>query len=135
MSPLWDSLRRKKRILVVDDDRDFVASISEVISSSIKGKNCQTFIAYDATGAIKSVKEHNPDLIILDVNLPDVNGFRLCRTLKDEMNYQGKILMLTIRSGEDDLRRGEGAGADGYIQKPVSNEELLKTLENLLATL
>jgi len=130
---IWDALRKKRKILIVDDDRDFAASLAAVISSYKNAKLYDTDISYDATGALKIVKQNPPELIILDINLPDINGFRLCRTLRDEIGYQGKILMLTVRSEIDDIKRGEGAGADGYIQKPVSNDSLLQALDELFA--
>lgn len=117
----------KKSVLMVEDDRNFVATISELF-----GDLYDFNYVYDGTTALKVVKSKKPDLIILDINLPDINGFRLCKMLREDFNYDGKILMLTVRGANSDVKLGAGAGADEYIQKPISNEIFLKTIEKLL---
>ncbi len=79
------------------------------------------------------MKSFEPDLVILDINLPDINGFKLCRSMREEGGYAGKIVLLTVRGTDSDLRLGAGAGADEYIQKPISNDEFLEKLEKLFS--
>ncbi|MDI6757934.1 MAG: response regulator [Endomicrobiia bacterium] len=118
----------RKTVLIVDDDRDFAASAAALIEDI-----AVVALAHDGTSALRMAKKLRASLVILDVNLPDINGFRICRNLRDEPDFHGKIIMLTVRQEPGDLKLGAGAGADGYVQKPISNDEFVGKVREILA--
>ena len=117
----------KPTVLIVDDDRDFAEAAAALIEDL-----AAVAVANDGTGALRMAKTLRPAVVVLDVNLPDINGFRICRVLRDSSDFTGKIIMLTVRSASDDLKLGAGAGADEYVQKPISNEEFVVKVSNML---
>ncbi len=105
----------KKKILIVDDEPDIVETLKFLVES--EGFDCIT--ALDGEEALKKAKELNPDLMVLDVMLPKINGYKVCRLLKFDNKYKHiPILMVTARSQEEDRIIGEETGADEYITKP-----------------
>ncbi|PKN01389.1 MAG: hypothetical protein CVU77_05485 [Elusimicrobia bacterium HGW-Elusimicrobia-1] len=114
-------------VLIVDDDRDFAEAAAALIEDL-----ADVAVANDGTGALRMAKTLRPAVVVLDVNLPDINGFRICRGLRDSSDFSGKIIMLTVRSASGDLKLGVGAGADEYVQKPISNEEFVVKVSNML---
>ena len=117
-----------KKILIVDDEKDIVETIRFVLEA--KGYSCIT--AFDGEKGLKKAKDNNPDLIILDVMMPNINGFKICRLLKFDAKYKNiPILMLTARSQQEDKMIGEETGADLYMTKPFDIEELVKNAESL----
>ena len=89
-----------------------------------------TLLVHDGRSALDEVRRHQPDLLILDVMMPGVDGLDVCRILRRETNLP--ILMLTARSGEDDLLLGLDLGADDYLTKPYSPRELLARTRTIL---
>ncbi|MDD3014414.1 MAG: response regulator [Candidatus Gastranaerophilales bacterium] len=118
-----------KKILIVDDEQDIVETLTFLFES--EGFACIT--AYDGEEALNKAKSEMPDLIILDVMLPKINGYKVCRLLKFDAKYKNiPILMVTARSQEEDKAIGEETGADEYITKPFNIEELTQTVKNYL---
>lgn len=112
----------KQKILVVDDEPDLVELVKDVLERN----NYFVISARNADLAIKKVKESNPDLIILDLNLPGIGGIEVCRILKrDKKTSSIPIIMLTVKSTETDKIAGLEAGADDYMTKPFSTAELV----------
>lgn len=112
----------KQKILVVDDEPDLVELVKDVLERN----NYFVISARNADIAIKKVKESNPDLIILDLNLPGIGGIEVCRILKrDKKTSSIPIIMLTVKSTETDKIAGLEAGADDYMTKPFSTAELV----------
>lgn len=112
----------KQKILVVDDEPDLVELVKDVLERN----NYFVISARNADLAIKKVKESNPDLIILDLNLPGIGGIEVCRILKqDKKTSSIPIIMLTVKSTEMDKIAGLEAGADDYMTKPFSTAELV----------
>ncbi|AIS53519.1 transcriptional regulatory protein WalR [Thermoanaerobacter kivui] len=107
------------RILIVDDEKPIV----EIIKYNLEKEGYITYEAYDGEEALKIAKEQNPDLIILDVMLPKLDGFSVLRTLRQSMTIP--ILMLTAKEEEVDKVLGLELGADDYITKPFSVRELI----------
>ncbi|MBE3591544.1 MAG: response regulator transcription factor [Thermoanaerobacter sp.] len=107
------------RILIVDDEKPIV----EIIKYNLEKEGYITYEAYDGEEALKIAKEQNPDLIILDVMLPKLDGFSVLRTLRQSMTIP--ILMLTAKEEEVDKVLGLELGADDYITKPFSIRELI----------
>ena len=119
-----------KRILVVDDE----ARIVTVIQKRLESAGYEVITAMDGTEALTKARSANPDLIVLDLILPKMNGYQVCSILKRDSSYkQIPILILTARSQERDVDEGMRVGADAYMTKPFKNEILLGQIEQLLA--
>ena len=118
-----------KKILIVDDEQDIVESLKFVLESS--DYSCYT--AFNGEDGLKLAKELIPDLIILDVMMPKINGYKISRLLKYDSKYKNiPILMITARSQEEDKLIGEETGADEYITKPFDLYNVLKTVDKYL---
>lgn len=121
---------QNKKILIVDDEKDIVETLKFMVEA--EGFNCIT--AFDGEEALNLAKSENPDLIILDVMLPKINGYKVCRLLKFDAKYKDiPILMVTARSQEEDRNIGEETGADEYITKPFNIEELVNKVKTTLS--
>jgi len=122
------------KILLVDDDRDFVEATRIVLESA----PYNVAVAYDGDEALQKVKEVDPDLIILDIIMPEQHGFKVCEALKSDPELsQIPVIMLTSLSqqmGETAFSLSDGMmlEADDYVDKPVSPEELLRRVKKLL---
>ena len=119
-----------KKILIVDDEKDLV----EMISLRLSPLGYEISVAYDGAEGLAKAREIKPDLIILDLMLPKMDGYQVCRMLKFDINYKHiPIILLTARAGADDMKMGEEAGADAFISKPFKHEVLKEKIESLLA--
>lgn len=120
-----------KKILIVDDEQDIVESLKFVL----EGCNYNCYCAYNGEDGLKLAREIVPDLIILDVMMPRINGYKISRLLKFDKKYQNiPILMITARSQEEDKLIGEETGADEYITKPFDLDEVLSIVNKYLAS-
>lgn len=118
-----------KKILIVDDEQDIVESLKFVLEAS----NYTCYSAYNGEDGLKLAKEIVPDLIILDVMMPKINGYKISRLLKYDAKYKDiPILMVTARSQEEDKLIGEETGADEYITKPFELDTVVKKVEEYL---
>lgn len=119
----------KQRILVVDDEADTV----ELVSFNLRNAGFDTSHAEDGAEALKKAKAAAPDLIILDVMLPEVDGLEVCKLLRrDPATARIPVLMLTAKAGEIDRVLGLELGANDYLTKPFSPRELVLRVKNLL---
>ena len=109
-----------KRILIVEDEKNIV----DILSFNLSKEGYETLEAYDGEAGLQLALEQNPDLILLDLMLPKMNGFDVCRSLRRE-NRSTPVIMLTAREEETDKVLGLELGADDYITKPFSMRELL----------
>jgi signal transduction histidine kinase len=112
----------KKQILIVDDEND----CAELLSYNLQKENYQTVIARNGKEAIEAVQRRTPDAVLLDIMMPELNGWETCRILRESV--QGRslpIIMLTALSNEDERVKGLSLGADDYLAKPYSMKELL----------
>lgn len=122
------------KILLVDDDRDFVEATRIVLESA----PYEVAIAYDGDEALRRVREVAPDLIILDVIMPEQHGFKVCEALKSDPDLSKiPVIMLTSLSqqmGETafSLTDGMMLEADDYVDKPVTPQELLRRVQKFL---
>ncbi len=114
------------KILVVDDEKNIV----ELIKFHLKKENYRVIEAYKGKDAIELHKKEKPDLIILDVMLPDMGGFEVCKNIRKESKVP--IIMLTAKGEEIDKILGFELGADDYITKPFSPRELLARIKAIL---
>ena len=119
----------KKKILIIDDSILITDYITRVLSQT----EYQVFAAPNGQEGIRKVKELDPDLVLLDVVLPDLSGFDVCRMLRsDPANNLRPIIMLTSRKDENDKIKGLELGADDYITKPFNERELISRVNNTL---
>jgi len=114
------------KILVVDDDKKIV----ELVTLYLKKDSYHVLAAYDGRQAIELARHKQPDLIVLDLMLPQVDGMDVCRILRAES--QVPIIMLTGRSTDDDKLQGLDLGADDYVTKPFNPRELLARIRAVL---
>ena len=119
----------KYKILVVDDEHDFV----DLIRLVLKKEKYDVFVAYTGEDGIKIVEEEKPDLVVLDLNLPGIDGYEVCRRIRQKFSFQEvAVLMLTVRTLEQDYISGFTCGSDDYMIKPFEPRELLARIRNLL---
>jgi DNA-binding response OmpR family regulator len=115
-----------KKILVVEDDPKTAASIRLYLER----EGFETLVAHGGRRALELARSEAPDLLVLDLMLPEVNGYEVCRTLRSESAVP--IVMLTARTTEEDTLRGLDLGADDYIAKPFSPRELVARVRAVL---
>ncbi|HZS39559.1 MAG TPA: response regulator transcription factor [Polyangia bacterium] len=113
-------------VLIVDDEKD----LRSLLDFNLRQSGYRTVQASNGAEAVARVASHRPDLILLDLNLPDVSGTEVCRQLKADPETEAiPIVMLTARGGEADRIAGFELGADDYVAKPFSVRELILRLE------
>ena len=118
-----------KTILVVEDDAD----LQEVLRLTFTNEGFRVVIAKDGLQALDLAQRHDPDLVILDLMLPKLDGIEVCRRLREEPAFRRlPILMLTAKGEEADVVRGLGGGADDYLAKPARPREMVARVRNLL---
>ena len=118
-----------KTILIADDEADIV----ETLAFMLEAQDFNVITANDGEDALLKAKEKRPDLILLDVMMPKINGYKVCRLLKFDKQYNHiPILMLTARSQDEDRAIGEETGADEYITKPFDIEEVVEKVKEYL---
>lgn len=119
----------KEKILIVDDEKDIV----KMLEYNLKKENFRVFSAYNGEKALEAAKKENPDIIILDLMLPGIDGLEVCRILKNDLKTSSiPIIMLTAKSQETDKIAGLELGADDYVTKPFSPKELIARLKAVL---
>jgi Response regulators consisting of a CheY-like receiver domain and a winged-helix DNA-binding domain len=119
----------KEKILLVDDELDFV----EVARLRLENSGYEVIVAYDGVEGLEKAKIDKPDLIILDIMMPKMNGFDVCRKLKIDKNFKNiPIIMLTAKYQPNDIRFGTAMGADEYLTKPFEPQILLDKIRELL---
>jgi two-component system KDP operon response regulator KdpE len=117
---------RTLRVLVIDDEEQ----IRRALKSVLQVRNYQVDLAETAEQGLELTAVHTPDIIILDLTLPGMGGLEACRRLREW--YRGPILILSVRSGDDDKIAALDLGADDYLTKPFSTGELLARIRALL---
>lgn len=115
-----------KRVLVVDDD----AKTVELVKLYLKRDGYRVLAAYDGIEALRLARESRPDLVVLDLMLPGLDGLEVCRKLREESDVP--IIMLTARTTENDRLAGLDLGADDYVTKPFSPRELAARVRAVL---
>jgi two-component system alkaline phosphatase synthesis response regulator PhoP len=117
------------KIVIVDDEQ----SIRELVADVLEAEKFKVIKCADTDEGYKRILKSKPDLIILDVKMPQIGGIELCRLLREEPTTKNTpIIMLTVESTETDKIIGFGVGADDYITKPFSNKELVARIRALL---
>jgi two-component system cell cycle response regulator DivK len=120
----------KKRVLVVDDN----ALNLKLMTYLLATEDCEVLTAVDAEQARRAVSESKPDLMLLDLQLPDMDGLQLTRMLREDPSTSDlRIVAVTAYAMKGDEERAKAAGIDVYVTKPIAKDEFRKTVSRLLA--
>ena len=114
------------KVLVVDDDHD----LADVVEYVLRKANFEVAVAYDGPTGLDAFRSGAPDMVILDVNLPGIDGIEVCRRIREQS--MTPIMMLTVRNTEDDIVNALQTGADDYVTKPFYNRVLVARVQKLL---
>jgi CheY-like chemotaxis protein len=121
--------RKTPIILVVDDNRENL----ELLEAYLEDIECRAIAASDGPEALEIVKKDNPDLILLDIMMPKMSGFEVCRRVKnDPATTHIPIIMVTALNEFGDMQRGVDCGTDDFVSKPVNKIELLTRVKTML---
>jgi two-component system alkaline phosphatase synthesis response regulator PhoP len=119
---------KKKKILVIDDE----PAVAGVIKEILQYEGYKVIVEHKGGDGLARVKKSRPDMIILDIILPDIDGYLVCEQLKSDSETKGiPIIMLTGKDMGEDFEKAMEKNADWYIVKPFDNEHLLRTIKNL----
>lgn len=119
----------QSRILIADDN----AANCELLEAYLIDIDCDVQIAVDGQDTLDKVASFNPDIILLDVMMPKLNGFEVCKKIKDDQATRHiMILMVTALNESGDIERAVAAGTDDFLSKPVQKIELVKRVQNML---
>ncbi len=118
-----------KRILIVDDEPNIVVSLEWLM----RREGFETLVAGDGEAALAAVEQGAPDLVILDVMLPAMNGFEVCQRIRSDARFRGvKILILSAKGRDTEVAKGLGLGADAYVTKPFSTKDLVAQIRQMI---
>jgi len=118
-----------KKVLIADDEPNIVISLEFLL----RREGFDVLVAVDGEEALAKARSEKPDLVLLDVMMPKINGFDLCQALRADRDLDAmRIVMLTAKGRETEISKGLGLGADAYITKPFSTKELVLQLRSLL---
>ena len=119
-----------KKILIVDDEPDLV----ETIRFPLELEGYQVLVSHNGEEGLNQARKESPDLIILDLMLPKLDGYKICRLLKYDERYKHiPILMLTAKTQEKDKLLGKETGADEYMTKPFDLDQLMEKVKGYLS--
>jgi DNA-binding response OmpR family regulator len=118
-----------KRVLIADDEPNIVISLEFLLQR----EGFDVLVAVDGEEALAKARADKPDLVLLDVMMPKMNGFDVCQALRADAELAGmRIVMLTAKGRETEVSKGLGLGADAYVTKPFSTKELVAQVRSLL---
>lgn len=120
----------KKKILIVEDEESLLKLESILLTS----KGYEVKGVADGQAALDAVETMRPDLILLDVMLPEIDGFEVCRRVKaNDTTKHIPVIMLTAKKSREDMARGEQVGADWYITKPFKSAMVIETIQRFIS--
>ncbi|WP_297790435.1 response regulator [uncultured Marinobacter sp.] len=118
-----------KTVLIADDEPNIVISLEFLL----KQADYRVVVAHDGEEALDAIRRETPDLVLLDVMLPRLSGFDVCQKIRENPDWRDmRVLMLTAKGREVEVSKGLALGADAYITKPFSTQELLAEIESHL---
>ena len=124
-------MEASETILVVDDNRDNI----EILRAYLESRGYTVADAADGRAALAKLEEIRPALVLLDVMMPGMDGWQVCRTIKNHPELAAtKVVMVTAKSGYEDKFEGMRSGADDYLTKPVDLKELIEKVQRNLAS-
>ncbi len=129
MTVKFNIMGEKKKILVVDDEKDILT----LLSSRLEMSGFEVSTARDGFEAIEKIKTIKPDLVILDIMLPKMDGFQVARLFKFDLDYKDiPIIFLTAKASEEDKNMAKEVGGDYYFVKPFNFQEMLQKIKDIL---
>src|SRR3954451_6083543 len=127
--PNNESFLPQSTVLIVDDNAQNV----ELLQAFLEALPVKVVTAYDGVEALEKVQEHRPDLILLDIMMPRMSGFQVCKKLKSDPDTKDiQILMVTALNELGDIEQASESGTDDFVSKPVNKFELLTRVKSLL---
>jgi len=118
-----------KRILIVDDEPSIIVPLQFLMQQN----GFETSVAFTGEEAMETIAEKTPDLIILDIMLPIIDGYEVCQRVRENPQWNNiRIILLSALGGDANVAKGMVLGADAYITKPYSNEEVTEKVKGLL---
>jgi len=118
------------KILIVDDEPNIVISLEFLMQQS----GYEVATARDGADAMQKIATFQPDLVLLDIMLPQLNGFEICQRIRENSQWNGiKVIMLSAKGREIEVSKGIALGADAYVTKPFSTKDLIAQVQRLLA--
>ena len=122
---------KQKKILIADDNEN----IREALTYLLEDEGYKLVLAKDGSDTLKKVKEFRPDILFLDIMMPEMNGYEICQIIKQDEELKATyVIMLTAKGQVAEQERGKEVGADEYIVKPFSPMEILNKIKNILET-
>jgi DNA-binding response OmpR family regulator len=119
-----------KKILIVDDEPSIIVALQFLMEQN----GYETLVAFSGEEAMETIAAHRPDLVLLDIMLPVVDGFEVCQRIRENPAWQAiRIVLVTALGSDANVTKGLDLGADAYVTKPFSNAELLAKVKELLA--
>lgn len=117
------------KVLVVDDEPNIIMSLDFLI----RKEGYQLFIARNGKEALEIAQTEKPDLVVLDIMMPDIDGYEVCKRIKSDENLKHtKVIFLSAKSRESDIQKGLNQGGDLYVTKPFSTRNLMKEIKIFL---
>ena len=117
------------KVLIADDEPNIVISLEFLM----KREGYEVAVAADGEAALRALAAETPDLVVLDVMLPRMNGFEVCRRIRADPRLGGvKVVMLSARGRDSEVAKGLALGADAYVTKPFSTKDLVAQIRKLL---
>lgn len=118
------------KILIVDDEPNIIISLEFLMQQS----GYEVATARDGADAMQKIATFQPDLVLLDIMLPQLNGFEICQRIRENSQWNGiKVIMLSAKGREIEVSKGIALGADAYVTKPFSTKDLIAQVQRLLA--
>ena len=119
----------RKKILIIEDEKDLV----DAVTLRLEANGYEVIASYDGEDGLGKARKEKPDLIILDLMLPKMDGYKVCGLLKLNEKYKKiPIIMFTARAQESDIKLGQEVGADAYVIKPFDSQVLLDKIKELI---
>ena len=120
-----------KQVLIIDDDQDTVRYLSVLL----REHGYDAVAAYNGNDGLQKVREAKPDLIVLDVMMPKLDGFEVCRKIRENPDWQDvRVIMLTAKGRDVERQKGLELGADAYITKPFSTRDLMEKVNTVIGS-
>jgi DNA-binding response OmpR family regulator len=118
-----------KKVLIVDDEPGIIVALQFLMEQN----GYETLVAFSGEEAMEAVAQHHPDLILLDIMLPVVDGFEVCQRVRENPDWKDiRIILVTALGSEANVTKGLDLGADAYVTKPFANVELVAKVKELL---
>lgn len=118
-----------QHILIVDDEKNIAISVDYLL----RREGYQVSVAHDGEEGLRRIREDRPDLVLLDIMMPKLNGFQVCEAVRQDPELAGvRIVMLTAKGRDAEKEKGLALGADAYITKPFATRELVSQVKALL---